>query len=254
MPRIRYLKPDFFKDEHIKDLPYEARLFYQGLWCYADKQGRLEDRPERLKVEIMPYDKIDIEKILTLLAAPKKNSKRPYILRYSINKENYIQILQWNKHQKPHHTEQESIIPEPSKDILEPLNNGCLPVVAQEGMGMEKGMEKIKSKGEDKEERIVKFDLEAPILYLNEKAKTTFDPKNKANIAFIQARFNEGRTIDDFKKVIDKKVKAWLTDEKMMMYLRPETLFNRSKFESYLNEPEVTEQNAFKKKWVTKKE
>lgn len=168
MPRIRYLKPDFFKDEHIKDLPYEARLFYQGLWCYADKKGRLEDRPERLKVEIMPYDKIDIEEILNLLSSPKKNSKRPYILRYSENKENYIQILQWNKHQKPHHTEQESIIPEPPKNILEPLNNGCISVVTQEGM--EKGMEKIKSKGKDKDkDKEIPPDIEQVISYCQER-------------------------------------------------------------------------------------
>jgi uncharacterized phage protein (TIGR02220 family) len=95
-------------------------------------------------------------------------------------------------------------------------------------------------------------DITIPILYLNEKAKRSFDPKNKANQDLVKARFNEGRTIEDFKKVIDKKVKAWFTDEKMMMYLRPETLFNRSKFESYLNEPEIAPQDEFKNKYQKK--
>ena len=49
-------------------------------------------------------------------------------------------------------------------------------------------------------------DLSAPILYLNEKAKRTFDPKNEGNRDFVRARYNEGRTLEDFKKVIDKKV------------------------------------------------
>lgn len=114
MARIRYLKPDFFKDEHIKDLPYAARLFYQGLWCIADREGRLEDRPERLKIEIMPYDKIDIEKTLSQLAEPKKNSTRPFIIRYQIGEEKYIQIVKWLEHQRPHHTEKKSIIPPPT--------------------------------------------------------------------------------------------------------------------------------------------
>jgi len=83
-----------------------------------------------------------------------------------------------------------------------------------------------------------KPDLEAPIKYLNEKAKRSFDPKNDSNKNFIKARYNEGRSLDDFKKVIDKKVINWLTDEKMMMYLRPSTLFNKTNFENYLNEPE----------------
>jgi len=111
MARIRYLKPDFFKDEDVAELPYATRLFYAGLWTQADKEGRIEDRTKRLKVEIMPYDDVDIDKMLEELSKPKKNSNHPFILRYEIKGEKYIQILQWSKHQKPHHTEKESKIP-----------------------------------------------------------------------------------------------------------------------------------------------
>jgi len=118
MARIRYLKPDFFKDEGIKYLPFEARIFYAGLWCWADKEGRLEDRPERLKVEILPYDKVDVEKLLDLLSKQKNGSNRPFIQRYELEGERYIQILNWKKHQKPHHTESESRIPIPPNYII----------------------------------------------------------------------------------------------------------------------------------------
>lgn len=111
MARIRYLKPDFFKDEDIAELPHQTRLFFAGLWNYADKAGRLEDRPKRLKVEIFPYEKADTEKMLQLLAKSKPNSQRPFITRYQVDGNNYIQILSWNKHQKPHHTEPDSAIP-----------------------------------------------------------------------------------------------------------------------------------------------
>ena len=127
MARIRYLKPDFFKDEDIKELPFEARLFYQGLWVQADRDGRGEDRPERLKIEIMPYDEVDAEKIMQLLACPKKNGKRPFIVRYEIDGEKYYQIINWQKHQKPHKTERDSVIPPPPKELLtvrQPLING----------------------------------------------------------------------------------------------------------------------------------
>ena len=127
MARIRYLKPDFFKDEDIKELPFEARLFYQGLWVQADREGRGEDRPERLKIEIMPYDEVDAEKIMQLLFCPKKNGKRPFIVRYEIDGEKYYQIINWQKHQKPHKTERNSDIPPPPKELLtvkQPLNNG----------------------------------------------------------------------------------------------------------------------------------
>lgn len=72
------------------------------------------------------------------------------------------------------------------------------------------------------------------ITYLNEKANTSYRPTTKKTQDLIKARFNEGFNIDDFKTVIDKKVKSW-ADTEWEKYIRPETLFG-TKFESYLNE------------------
>jgi len=149
MARIRYLKPDFFKDEDIKELSFEARLFYQGLWIQADREGRGEDRPERLKIEIMPYDEVDAEEIMRLLAHHKKNGKRPFIVRYEIDGEKYYQIINWQKHQRPHKTERDSDIPPPSKELLtvkQPLNNGCATSISVgngDGDGKENGKETV---------------------------------------------------------------------------------------------------------------
>jgi len=113
MARIRSLKPDFFKDEDLAVLPFEARLLFEGLWCYADKEGRLEDRPKYLKAEIFPYDKIDIEKLLNLLSSPQipERPQKVFIRRYSINGRNYIDIPEFLKHQSPHNTEKDSVLP-----------------------------------------------------------------------------------------------------------------------------------------------
>jgi uncharacterized phage protein (TIGR02220 family) len=81
-----------------------------------------------------------------------------------------------------------------------------------------------------------KQDLDAPVLYLNEKTKKNFDPKNKATRRLLQARYNEGRTLDQLKTDIDTKVAEWFTDEKMVLDLRPSTLFNATNFENYLNQ------------------
>jgi len=72
------------------------------------------------------------------------------------------------------------------------------------------------------------------INYLNEKANTNYKTTTKKTRDLIKARFNEGFTMDDFKTVIDKKVKLW-TDTEFERFIRPETLFG-TKFESYLNE------------------
>lgn len=111
MSRIRYLKPEFFEDENIAELPFEYRLLYQGLWNIADKAGRLEDRPKRIKIKVFPYDTVDVEIGLQLLSQEKQRSTRPFIVRYSVRGEKYIQIVNWYKHQKPHHTEKESVLP-----------------------------------------------------------------------------------------------------------------------------------------------
>ena len=73
------------------------------------------------------------------------------------------------------------------------------------------------------------------INYLNEICGTKYKPNTKKNIELIRARLNEGFTVDDFKTVIYKKAKQWISDPKMCKFLRPETLFS-NKFEGYLNE------------------
>ena len=66
----------------------------------------------------------------------------------------------------------------------------------------------------------------------NEKGQTPFDPKKA--VSYLRARFNEGRTVKDCIDVIDIKLKDWLNDEKMFEFLRPSTLFNKTKFENYI--------------------
>lgn len=72
--------------------------------------------------------------------------------------------------------------------------------------------------------------------YLNEKTGKHFMASSEETVKHIKARLNEGRTIDDFKKVIDIKTAEWLGDPNMEQYLRPKTLFAPSNFESYLNQ------------------
>ena len=88
---------------------------------------------------------------------------------------------------------------------------------------------------EDKEEDKNKNNIIKDIVeYLNLKTNSSYRYSSDKTRRTINARLNEGFTLDDFKKVIDIKTKQWLGDQKMEQYLRPETLFG-TKFESYLN-------------------
>lgn len=76
-------------------------------------------------------------------------------------------------------------------------------------------------------------ELDKVIDYLNQKADTHYR-KNATNRDLVKARINEGYTIQDCLTVIDNKTVQWLNTE-WEQYLRPRTLFQKSKFESYLN-------------------
>lgn len=70
MARIRTVKPEFWTDEKIVQLPYEARLLFIGLWNFADDEGRLPDEPDRIKLQIFPADqKAPVANLLDLLVA-----------------------------------------------------------------------------------------------------------------------------------------------------------------------------------------
>ena len=51
MARARNIKPGFFLNEELGVLPPLVRILFAGLWCIADRDGRLEDRPKRIKME-----------------------------------------------------------------------------------------------------------------------------------------------------------------------------------------------------------
>lgn len=106
MARARNIKPGFFRNEILAELDPLARLLFAGLWTIADRAGRLEDRPKRIKADVLPYDDgADINALLDALA------EKSFIARYKHGAAQYIQILNFNKHQNPHKNEAESTIP-----------------------------------------------------------------------------------------------------------------------------------------------
>lgn len=104
---------------------------------------------------------------------------------------------------------------------------------------LDKDIEKEEEKEKDIKDIVEKEPTALPIVkeivdYLNLKAGTKYKANSDKTRKSIEARMNEGYTVEDFKTVINKKTKEWLKTD-MSKYLRPETLFG-SKFESYLNQ------------------
>jgi hypothetical protein len=109
MARARNIKPGFFVNDELAELPALCRLLAVGLPCIADRDGRLEDRPKRIKAMLLPYDDFDVNDALDALAAVG------FVQRYATEEKQYIQIVKFSKHQNPHKNEAPSSIPAPDK-------------------------------------------------------------------------------------------------------------------------------------------
>jgi hypothetical protein len=103
-------------------------LLFIGLWCLADREGRLEDRPKRIKAEIFPYrDLPDFNGYLTVL------EQLGFIDRYEADENAIIQVLNFGKHQSPHKTEKAGCLPKKQEKtnscdvtVKASLGNGAL--------------------------------------------------------------------------------------------------------------------------------
>jgi hypothetical protein len=106
--RTRLLRPGFFENETLAQLPVRARLLFAGLWLLADRAGRLEDRPARIRAALFAYETVELDPLLDELAAAG------FISRYvGPDGRRCLHITKFLTHQNPHHREPDSTLPSP---------------------------------------------------------------------------------------------------------------------------------------------
>jgi hypothetical protein len=110
--RARNIKPGFYKNDELAECSLLARFIFPGLWMIADSSGRLEDRPKRIKGELLPFDNADVSVLLDEL------ERYGFIKRYTVDGLRLIWIPGFLKHQNPHHREAVSDFP-PHPDEME---------------------------------------------------------------------------------------------------------------------------------------
>ena len=109
MARARNIKPGLFVNDELAELHPLTRLLFIGLWTIADREGRLEDKPKKIAAQVLPYDDYDVDSALEAL------TEAGFIQRYTANNVQYIQVVNFAKHQNPHKNEAESSIPAPEQ-------------------------------------------------------------------------------------------------------------------------------------------
>jgi hypothetical protein len=123
MARIRTIKPEFFTSDDICALSPLARLLYVGLWCEADREGRLVWTPGVMKRRYLPDDACDIEVLGAELTA------RGLIRLYG---EGLACIPSFARHQHVNIREAQSKLPPPPGEVQAELPLG------REGEGKER--------------------------------------------------------------------------------------------------------------------
>lgn len=119
MARARNIKPSFFANDDLADIDPLGRLLFIGLWTLADREGRLEDRPRRIKAEVLPYDDCNVDGLLDDL------QKHGFIQRYEAGGDRFIQVVNFAKHQNPHVKETASSIPAPDEHHTSTVQEQC---------------------------------------------------------------------------------------------------------------------------------
>lgn len=129
--RARSIKPGVCDNELLGTADPFYTLLFERLWMMADREGRLEDRPLRIKAQAFPYrEGLDVEPMLQWLET------NDFIVRYRSGNDRYIQVKKFADHQSPHVKEAPSKIPAPDSSgastVQAPDKHGASPVPDRE--------------------------------------------------------------------------------------------------------------------------
>jgi hypothetical protein len=124
MARIRTIKPEFFTSDDICALSPLARLLYVGLWCEADRAGRLVWMPRVFKRRYLPDDSCDVGTLAEELL------KRGLVVLYG---EGLAHIPTFSRHQHVNPREASSKLPAPDSGACESAGDASLHVGDAQG-------------------------------------------------------------------------------------------------------------------------
>lgn len=109
MARARNIKPGFFQNEELAEIPFEGRLLFIGLWTLCDAHGKMEWRPKKVKALLFPYDNVNV------LVLAQELHRAGLVTLYTVDNIDYLKVVTFRKHQHPHVNEKPMGYPEPDQ-------------------------------------------------------------------------------------------------------------------------------------------
>lgn len=150
MARIRTIKPELFRHKDLFDLEVQTglpiRFAWAGLLTVADREGRFKWQPEVIKLDVLPFDDVDMSKVLEALWSAG------FIHRYEVGNKQFGRIPSFLEHQIINNRESASKLPAPSDgeliDFNRRVDDAC---PTREGLAQGEGKGKGKGKGRELE-------------------------------------------------------------------------------------------------------
>lgn len=223
MAERRMFAKTIIDSDAFLDMPLSTQALYFHLSMRADDEGFVNNP----------------KKIARMIGAAEDDLKVLISKNFLIVFESGVVVIKhWRIHNYIQNDRKKETVYQEERAQLEVKKNkaysmpdtNCIQIVSKMDNQDRLGKDSL---GKDKKHIVGKPDYAGIIAHLNEKAGTNYRPGSGKTQTCINARFNEGFTVEDFKTVIDKKCEEWIGTD-MEKFLRPETLFG-PKFESYLN-------------------
>ena len=248
----RIIKESICTSEEIDALTAEQEVFFYRLTVVVDDFGLIDARLPILKSKCYPLKSIDINSIQANLA---RLVDVGLVKLYRAEGKPYLSITNWAKHQQIRAQRAKCPMPEDGSPITCNQLISDAPVIQSNPIRIQsesnpisepKGSSSALPAKTDPPTRLngKKAMVEQVMSYLNLQARRNYRVENPngtptAGALVIEKRLKEGYTVDQCKDVIGEKSNQWMGNEKMDIYLNPQTLFRKSNFDKYLTEAEA---------------
>lgn len=205
MSEIRTIKREFFRHEELFEAEKKSglplRVAFAGLFCCCDDEGKFLWKPAQLKLDVLPYDPVDMSAVLDQLELHQ------FIVKQQEEGYMYGIIPTFKKHQI-------------CRIIVNP---------------------KPKTRKNNKRQYDPSLPEHEVLEYLRRKIGKNFRFNDASLVHIKNRLIEPDITVEDCKKVIDHKYIEWGHDSYWSKFLRPTTLFLPSKFYEYLADSESPE-------------
>lgn len=223
---------------------YPTRILWVTMLAMCDSKGFVASSRSGLVREANITEQ-EFEIGIAILEAPDKDSRSPEFEGRRVEKcDGGWRVLNYPKYRNYSYSSSPEAVRQRKHRSKSKERDGSLHVT--------KGCDisaSASSSSEDKKKGVPAAVVTEIITYLNEKTGKRFSLKSSDTVKHIGGRLSEGRTVEDFKRVIDTKVAKWhgttWTDNRPGRegqtvhgddFLCPSTLFCAKNFETYLNE------------------